>query len=873
MEAHPTTKPPLEMMRSLPSWIERLLKFISPVEFYEQIEGDLIELYNHEINTLGRRKAQVSLLVKAIRFIRPGIIFRRRRTQVGASNFTPMIFHNIKSSFRSMRRDKLFTGINIAGLALGITASILILAWVQYEYSYNHFIRNYKDIYQVKVNFTYDGTVNTENGNPLPLYFALRQGDSRIKDVCFTSNCFGHTLSVKDKKAYKEVLAVSDEFLEMFDIPLVRGDYNSLDDPYSIMLSESSAKEFFGDSDPIGQYITYDNAAELKVTGIYKDLPYNSDFWFMALVPTSYDKKWMTEDKDKWDAFYPQIYIRLQDNSLAGEVSTSIKEAIKPHFDDGSHPQPFLHELDRWHLYDHFEDGQEAGGKIEYVQLFTWIATLILLIACINYINLSTARSEKRAREVGIRKAIGSRRGQLIQQFMTESALSTLMALFIAIVAVGLALPWYNSLVHARLTMNIDTPNFWFIALGVFALTTLAAGFYPAFFFSSRKPIDVLRGSSNAGGRGGLPRKILVTFQFSIAIFLAIGVMVVYEQIQHARKRNLGYDLENLVAVASNDQISKSYNAIKDELLKTGVVEAVTRSNEGIDADYFTDYVEWPGKQTTDKVQFSRVLADHDFVKTVGMRVVAGRDFSPFLKSDTSSVLINETAAKIIGYTDPIGEKIKTASGYKTIIGITRDVVRGSPFDQVQPSYIGTMGDFTHSLTIRLMKTNNLPMVMEKVNGVFRRLDPLNPVASWFVDENINYSYRNINFVGELAAIFAGLAIFLTCLGVVGMAAYTAEQKKKEIAIRKILGATIASVLIYLSNYFVRIAILSVVVSSPIAWLALDNYLQEFYYRIDVPWWVIPASGFSLLAITLLIVLVQTFRAARANPVVGLRTE
>jgi putative ABC transport system permease protein len=784
-----------------------------------------------------------------------------------------MLYHNIKSAFRSMRRDKLFACINVAGLAIGIAASLLILAWVQYEYSYNHFIKNYKDIFQVKVNITYNGVANTENGNPLPLYYALREGDSRIKDVCFTSNCFGHTLTVNDKKAYKEVLAVSNEFLEMFDIPLVKGNYNSLDDPYSIMLNESSAKEFFGDSDPIGKYITYDNAAELKVTGIYKDIPYNSDFWFMALVPTSYDKKWITEDKDKWDAFYPQIYLRLQDNSLAGDVSAGIADIIRHHFDDGSHPQPFLHEFDRSHLYDHFENGKEAGGKIEYVQLFTWIAILILLIACINYVNLSTARSEKRAREVGIRKAIGSRRSQLIQHFMTESVLSTLIALLIAVVAVGLALPWYNSLVHARLTMNFDALDFWYMALGVFVVTTLMSGSYPAFFFSSQKPVDVLRGGNKLNGGGGLSRKVLVTFQFSIAIFLAIGVLVVYEQIEHAQKRNLGYEKENLVAIAANEQMSKNYNAIKDELLKTGVVESVTRANEGIDADFFTDYVEWPGKQTTDRIQFSRVLVGDDFIKTVKMRIVSGRDFSALLISDTASVLINETAAKIMGFRDPIGEKIKTSSGYKTIIGITEDVVRGGPFDQVQPSYIGTIRDFTHSLTIRLAKTNNLATSMAKVNDVVKRMDPLNPVSSWFVDENITYGYRNINFVGELAAIFAGLAIFLTCLGVVGMAAYTAEQRKKEIAIRKVLGATVASVLMLLSNYFVRIAAVSVLISSPIAWIVLDNYLHEFHYRIEVPWWVIPASASLMLLVTLLIVLIQTFRAAEANPVVGLRTE
>ncbi len=659
----------------------------------------------------------------------------------------------------------------------------------------------------------------------------------------------------------------------MFDIPLVKGDYNSLDDPYSIMINESTAKEFFGDDDPTGQFITYDNAGELKVTGIFKDVPYNSDFWFMALVPTSYDRKWIAEDKDKWDNFYPQLYMRLQDNSTATEVNAGIKDIIKDHFDDGSHPMPFLHELERWHLYDHFQNGQEAGGKIEYVRLFTWIAVFILLIACINYVNLSTARSERRAREVGIRKAIGSRRVLLILQFMTESFLATSLALTIAVIAMWIALPSFNSLVHARLTMNFNSPDFWLVSISVFVVTTVLSGFYPAFFFSSQKPIDVLRGSGMAGRKSGLFRKILVTAQFSVAIFLSIGVVVIYQQINHARNRNLGYDQKNLFCFPFNDQIAKNYNAIKEELLKTGVVEAVTKSNEGIDADYFTDYVEWPGKQTTYKIQFSRVSSDHDFVTTMQLKIVAGRDFSPLVKSDTASVLINETAVKIMGLENPIGEKIKTRTGDLTIIGVTKDVVRGSPFSQVQPCYIGMLGDGNNHLTIRLIKTRNLAETIAKVNGVFKRLDPLNPTEGWFVDDSWNYSYRNVNFVGELAGIFTALAIILTCLGVVGLAAYTAEQRTKEIAIRKILGATVTSLLVLMSNYFVRAAVLAIFISSPIAWVALDNYLQEFHYRINVPWWAILASAFLVLGITLLIVFMQTFRAARANPAIGLRTE
>lgn len=861
-------------MTSLPSWAERLLRFTCPRELYEHIEGDLIEMYNYEVSTLGKRRAKVGFIIKVIQFIRPGIFLRNKLRPIPFSNLTAMMHHNIKSAVRSLHREKLFAGINIAGLSIGIACSLLILAWVQYEYSYNHFIRNYRDIYQVKVNFRFNDDISTDEGNPLPLYFSLREADSRIKDVCFTSSCYGHTLSFKDKTAYKEVLAVSNEFLEMFDIPLIKGDFTSLDDPYSIMLNETTAKEFFGDSDPIGQFINYDNQAELKVTGIYKDVPYNSDFWFMALVSTSYDGKWMTEDRDKWNSFYPKIYLRLQDNSFATEVNAGMKDIIKNHFDDGLHPEPFLHQLDRWHLYDHFENGREAGGKIEYVQLFTWIAVFVLLIACINYINLSTARSERRAREVGIRKAIGSRHMQLIQHFMTESIISTTLALIIAIIAVALVLPSYNSLVHARLTINVDSSDFWWSAMLVFVVTAVVSGAYPAFFFSSRKPVDVLRrGSSNVNGKAGLPRKILVTFQFSIAIFLAIGVIVIYQQIEHARKRSLGYELANLVSFASNDQMNKNYHIIKDELLKTGVVEAVTTANEGIDADYFMDYVEWTGKQTTDKIQFSRVSTDHDFVSTMKLRIIAGRDFSPLVKSDTASALINETAAKIMGIKNPLGEKIKTRSGDLTVIGITQDVVRGSPFDRVQPCYIGLLGDGNNYVTARLITTDNLPAALAKVNDVFKRLDPLNPVESWFVNDNYDYKYRDINFVSELARIFAALAIFLTCLGVVGLAAYTAEQKRKEIAIRKILGATVTSVLMLLSNYFVRAAILSVIISAPVAWLAMDNYLHEFSYRIDFPWWVVPATALLMLSITLMIVVVQTFRAAQANPVDGLRSE
>lgn len=787
-----------------------------------------------------------------------------------------MVINYIKTSLRMLGRNKSYSFINIIGLAIGIASSILILLWVQYEYSYDHFAANHERIYQVKVNSTYNGTVNTAEDNCVPAYLALREADSRIKNTCITSNTYGHSIDFKEKKSGKEVLAVSKEFLEMFGIPILKGNTKALDEPYSIMLNESTAKELFGNQDPIGQYVLYDQTAELKVTGIFKDVPRNSTFWFHALVPIyDYSKKndWFLGDKDKWDSFYPRIYAEVEPNNSIDEINANIKDLVKKHFNDGSNPELFLHAMDRWHLYEKFIDGKEAGGKIEYVRLFMGIAILILLIACINYMNMATARSERRAKEVGIRKSIGSSRKELIKQFLIESFFVTSMAFVLAIVLVKLFLPDYNALVRAKLIIDFSSSEFWLLSAGLISITSLLSGFYPAFCFSSFQPIRVLKGKIQVGKNAGLPRKIMVASQYIISVFLVIGVVVVYEQIQYVKSRDLGYNQENLVLYAFNDQIEKNYAAIKNELLNSGVVESVTKSNEGIDVDYFIDYVEWKGKKTTEKIQFSRVSTEYDFVKTNGIRMLEGRDFSPDFKSDSSAALINETAAKIMDMKNPIGEKIKTKDRELTIIGIFEDVVRGSPFDPVAPSYVGMLGDGNNHLTLRLSRTDNLRETLMILNSIFKKIDPMNIYEPMFVTERLTDNFKSIGLVSKLANLFASLAIFLTCLGVVGLAAYTAEQRTKELAIRKILGANLNSLLWLLSNYFVRIVIVAILIASPVSWLALDNYLQSFSYRISIPWWTIPLTAVTILTFTLLIVLGQVIKAASVNPINSLKSE
>jgi len=787
-----------------------------------------------------------------------------------------MLSNYLKTSLRLLGRNKSFSLLNIFGLAIGIASSLLILLWVQYEYNYDHFAANHESIYQVKVNSTYNGTINTSEDNCTPAYLALRETDPRIANTCITSNTYGHSIDFREKKSGKEVMAVSREFLDMFGIPLLKGNTRALDEPYSILLNASTAKELFGDLDPIGQYIVYDHIAELKVTGIFQDVPRNSSFWFHALVPVyDYDKKndWFLGDKDKWDSFYPRVYAQVQPGAPIDEINANIKDLVRKHVNDGSNPELFLHAMDRWHLYENFVNGKEAGGKIEYVRLFLGIALLILLIACINYMNMATARSARRIKEVGIRKSIGSSRPELIKQFLSESLFIVFMAYVLAIIMVQLSLPDYNLLVHARLSIDFTSTTFWLFSVGLITVTALLSGVYPAFYFSSFQPAHVLKGTIRIGRDAGLPRKITVASQFIIALLLINGVAIIYEQIQHVKNRDLGFERENLLMYAMNEQIEKNYAAIKQELLNSGVVESVTKSNEGIDVDYFTDYVTWSGMKTSDKIQFSRVSTDYDFIKTNGIRLLAGRDFSPDFRSDTAAALVNKTAVTLMGMQNPIGEKIKIKDRELTIIGVFEDVVRGSPFDPVAPCFVGMLGDGNNHLTVRLSGTDNLTETLPRVDAIFKKLDPMNIDEPMFVTDRLTDDYQSINLVSRLANLFAFLGIFLTALGVLGLAAYTAEQRTKELAIRKVLGANLSSLLWLLSDYFVRIVLVAFVIAAPISLWASDNYLQDFSYRIDTPWQTLPLTAVVMMVLTLVIVSTQVFRAARANPVNSLRSE
>jgi len=851
-----------------------LLRKVYDEDRFDEVAGDLQEMYIDRLRPSGKRIASLYYFKDVILSFRN--IGLKRKKQTMPTSRRGLFNNYLKIGLRSLVRNKSYSFINIFGLAVGIASGILILLWVQFEYSYDRFFPRHDYIYQLKLNVNNNGIVATEDNMCLPVYMTLRNADSRIKTTCITTPTYGRSLKYKNKDVEKEVMAVSTEFLEMFGIHLVVGTTHSLDDPHSILLSESTAREFFGDSDPINQLIKINHDWDLKVTGIFKDLPENSTFWFHALIPISADAKtdqWLALYGNHWDSYAWGIYAEIPPGNPIDQVIANIKDMIKPHFDDGYNPELTLQAMDRWHLHGTFVNGEEAGGKIEYVRLFTWIGVLTLLIACINYMNLSTARSEKRAKEVGIRKSIGSHRSELVVQFLLESFFVTGIAFAIAILLVKLSLPAYDSLVGNRLDLDFGSPGFWLLGAALIVITGLVAGCYPAFYFSSFLPVKVLKGKVQIGKNTMLPRKVLVTTQYVFAIFLVIGMIVIYQQIQHVKSRALGYQQENLLMIACNEEIEKNYRAMKNELLKTAVVAGVTLTGQPIDHDGWNEFVEWNRNGTYEKAIFIRCMAEYDYTKTLGIKILEGRDFSEEITSDSTEVLMNQTAIRLMGFKDPIGQTVKIRGRERTIVGVIEDVLMGSPFDPIKPAFVAMLGDAHLHINIRLSKTSDLPGSLTKVEAVFKKFTSANEFGYQFADERFADKFRTIELIGKLANLFAFLAIFLTGLGVFGLAAYTAEQRTKEMAIRKVLGATARNLIVLVSNYFTRIALFAVVIAAPLSWWALDKYLENYSYRISIPWWTIPLTSVVILLITLLIVTTQVMKAALANPVNSLKGE
>lgn len=786
------------------------------------------------------------------------------------------MFRNyLKIAFRNLLRSPVYSTINIVGLSIGIAVSLLIGLWVWDEVTYDRFHKNADQLGQLWIQNRFSDKTIASQAVPLPAYEFFKTYDSHIKNTSVASWLNKYLVAVNEKKVSKYGHFVSPEFLQMFQFPFVKGDAaTALKDPLSVVLTESAAKSIFGDQEPMNQIIRGENKFDLKVTGILKDLPVNSSlqFDFLGSWELLAQEDWVKRNKDIWDDQSFQVYIELQPEANLAEVNDRIKNVINDKVKDAK-ADLFIHPLTDWRLRSRFENGVQTGGMIDNVNSFALIGIFILIIACINFMNLATARSEHRAREVGIRKSVGSRRPELIAQFIGESLLISTLAFLLAMVLVELSLPFYNVLVEKKLFIDYSTTAVWLLSAAVILITGIFAGSYPAFYLSSFNPVSVLKGKIQAGRGATAPRKVLVSLQYFFSIFLIIGTIAFYQQIQFVRAREIGYDREKLVMVTANEELNKSYPVLKQELKTSGVATEITTASSPITEIYGNNTLAWPGKPDDQELLFSRVVVGYDYAKTLGIKMIEGRDFSEEFKSDTSAMLLNKAAVKAIGIEKPIGMKVTLWNKTWTVVGVIDDVVMASPFREVQPGFFLLNPNWAEVITLRIQNTDDVQRTLQKTAGLFKKHNPSYPFNYQFVDELFAKKFASINQIGTLATVFSFLAIFITSMGLFGLATFTAEQRTKEIGIRKVMGATNSSILTLLSKDFTRLAFIGFIAAAPLAWWAINNYLDRYSYRITFSWWIIPFTGFIALVITLAIVSAQALKAANANPSKSLQSE
>ena len=786
------------------------------------------------------------------------------------------MFRNyLKIAFRNLWKNKAFSFLNISGLAIGMASAVLILLWIQNEVSFDKFHKNKEHIYEAWNRGTFDGKLQCWNSTPKILGPTLKQEYPEIADMTRASSGWFVT-SVGDRKFSSEYLIVDPVFLTMFSFPLIRGNlHTALNSVYSIVITEKMAKRMFGREDPMNKVIQIDRN-NFTVTGLLKDLPSNTRFEFDYLLPWDYLKK-LGYDDDFWGNNSVNTFVQLKPNVNADAFDSKIKNIKKIHSKGAEQEEIFLHPLNKWHLYSQFENGKVAGGEIDTVRLFGVIAAFILLIACINFMNLSTARSEKRAKEVGIRKVAGAYKSALVLQFLGESLFISLISGVVALLLVQFSLPSFDLLVGKELKLPYSNIFFWLAAISFILITGILAGSYPAFFLSSFRPVSVLKGSFKKVQALITPRKVLVVLQFSFAIILIICTLVVVNQIRYAQNRNTGYDRNRLGYHFLTGDLNQKYPLLKNELLNSGIASFVCRTSNPLTEVWSDTWgIGWQGKSPYDKTDFIRVSTDENLVRSAGLKIIKGRDMdlSQF-PTDSSAMLLNESAAKAMGFKNIIGQLLTDNGQTYHVIGVIRDFLIGSPYEPVKPMVIE--GSQSHNsfnvVNIKMDPRINSMAGIRKMERLFKKYNPDYPFEYHFTDEAYARKFDDTKRTATLSSLFAALTILISCLGLFGLASFVAAQRTKEIGVRKVLGATVLNLWQMLSKDFVGLILISLCIAVPLAWYFMHSWLQDYPYHTKLSWWIFASAGSGALIITLLTVSYQSIKAALANPVRSLRSE
>jgi putative ABC transport system permease protein len=778
-------------------------------------------------------------------------------------------------AWRNLRRNKAHAFINIVGLALGMAIVLLISLWIMDEASFDHYYPNHRRLAEVLLQQQPKGQEKyTGQSIASAIEPSIR---SNYKDLfrreTVVSYPFDALIANGDKQFSRQMIWAYSTLPEMFGFRMLSGSAASLNDPTTLLLAHKTALALFGNTDPVNKTVRLGNKLDFKVGGVFEDQPDNSTFYAAQVLLPETSKMADGLRSDDWDNHNAWMFVELADNVTAEQATTRIRNLPTSHIKEWLE-ELMVYPLDRMHLHGDFKNGVADGGRIEYVWLFGLIGAFVLLLACINFMNLSTARSEQRAREVGIRKTIGSLRSQLIGQFLGESILMAFAALFVALLLVQLTLPWFNEVSAKDIPTPWSSPTFWLLAVGFTLLTGFLAGSYPAFYLSGFDAVKVLKGSFRVGRGARLPRQVLVVTQFTVSLALIISTLIIYRQIAVAMDRPVGYHREGLLTVDINtDELGGHYDELRNEILATGVVENMAESSFSTTGFQQNNDLAWDGQRPEQKSVFYRdVNVTPDFGKTIGWTILQGRDFSRDHRTDSSAMLINEETLRATGFRQPIGQVVRYFGKPYTIIGVVKNMFTNSPYEKIEPAIF--LGDgYLGVITIRLKPGVPVHTALAALEPIFKRRNPGSPFLYKFSDDEYAKKFEAEMRVGKLAAVFAGLAIFISCLGLFGLASFIAEQRTKEIGVRKVLGAGVFSLWGLLSRDFVTLVFLSMFIAMPLAYWFMHQWLQNYKIHTDIPWWLFASSGAGILIITLLTVSFQSIKAALMNPVRSLRSE
>lgn len=873
-----------------PSWAQSLLKWRCPPEDLEAVEGDLRELYTYWSETFGEREARKRYILSAIKLQRP--FYRPSRKKSPPSIITKdMINHYLTTALRNITRSKSFSIINITGLAFGLGCSLLIFLWVRDELNMDKFHANHKYLYRVYLKQFYDGQVRADYNTPASLPAELKKAIPEIEhatgfvkyfrlslqDDIYESFSVGDTVVHKMKGSRAEP-----DFFSMFSYKLLHGkSETALNSPISLCISRKMAEMFFGSAnEAMGKAVRFDGRKDLLVTGVFENVPINSSDQFDYLM--NWDA-WVLENplKQNWGHFGTSSYIQLRPDADPVKVEAQIADFLRLYLtENGSWMsankrvelglQPFADQ----YLYSTFEEGRPVSGRILYVKLFIGVGAFILLIACINFMNLATARSIKRAKEVGVRKVVGSSRYHLIYQFMGEAILLTCFAVLFSLLVIALVLPAFNFLTGKQITIPLQEPFFYLLLTGLTVLTGVVAGSYPALFLSSLQPVRILKGSFQFSFWTAYFRKGLVVFQFILSMLLLISTVVISRQTNYIQNKNLGYDRENVLYIPIEGELIRKYPLFRDEASRLPGVKMIDRSSQFPHAMSFRlDAVQWDGRDANSVINFALSSVGYDFVETMDLEIVEGRAFDRNIKSDSVGFLANEEAIRQMGFKDPIGTQISVFGKKGKIVGVLRDFHTNTLHQAIDPLVLDVKEHLEFGTILVRAENGKTKEALEGLERLYKQFNPEHAFNYTFMDERYDLLYKSEEVVSKLSNVFAFLAIIISCMGLLGLTIFSAEQRRKELSIRKVLGASVGNIVMKFSKDFLTLVILALFIAVPMAWLMMSNWLSQFAYHIKLAWWIFAIAGITAILISMLTISVQAVKSAFENPVKNLRSE